>query len=76
MRGIHAALIVAFACGAAVAAQAPAERIDFAEFQKLNAAGKVLVVDVPDPSSPTALDWTKPRAPVRCSSSSSSAPRT
>jgi rhodanese-related sulfurtransferase len=51
MRGIHAALIVAFACGAAVAAQAPAERIDFVEFQKLNAAGKVLVVDVRDESS-------------------------
>jgi rhodanese-related sulfurtransferase len=47
-RRIATAVLLAFACVAAAAAQGMAERIEFADFQKLNAAGKVLVVDVRD----------------------------
>lgn len=50
-RRIVTAVLLAFACVAAAAAQGGAERIDFAEFEKLNAAGKVLVVDVRDEQS-------------------------
>jgi rhodanese-related sulfurtransferase len=48
---IRLAAFVVLACAAAVAAQEPAQRIEFAEFEKLNAAGKVLVVDVRDEQS-------------------------
>ena len=50
MRSIRVALFAVFACAAAIVAQ-EIPRIPFAEFQKLNAAGKVLVVDVRDEGS-------------------------
>jgi rhodanese-related sulfurtransferase len=50
MRSIRVALLVVLASGAAIAAQEP-QRIPFAEFQQLNAEGKVLVVDVRDEGS-------------------------
>lgn len=51
-RRIAIAVVLAFACAAAAGAQeAVAERIEFDEFQKLNTAGKVLVVDVRDEHS-------------------------
>ena len=50
-RRLATAVLVAFTCVAAVAAQRAAERIELAEFQKLHAAKKVLVVDVRDEGS-------------------------
>lgn len=50
-RPLATAVLVAFACVAAVAAQYAAERIEFAAFQKLYAAKNVLVVDVRDEAS-------------------------
>jgi rhodanese-related sulfurtransferase len=50
-RRLAIAVLVAFACVGAPAAQQAAERIEIAEFQKLHAAKKVLVVDVRDEGS-------------------------
>jgi rhodanese-related sulfurtransferase len=50
-RRLTTAVLVAFACVAAAAAQHAAGRIEFAEFQKLYAEKKVLVVDVRDEGS-------------------------
>jgi rhodanese-related sulfurtransferase len=50
-RRLAAAVFVAFACVAGAAAQIAAERIAFADFQKLYAENKVLVVDVRDEAS-------------------------
>lgn len=50
MTRIHVAVLFALTSVAAVAAEQP-ERIDFATFQKLHAADKVLVVDVRDEDS-------------------------
>jgi rhodanese-related sulfurtransferase len=50
-RPLATAVLVAFACVAAVTAQYAAERIEFADFQKLYAAKNVLVVDVRDEAS-------------------------
>jgi rhodanese-related sulfurtransferase len=48
---IATAVLLVLASAAVAAAQYGAQRIEFADFQKLHAAGKVLVVDVRDEDS-------------------------
>jgi rhodanese-related sulfurtransferase len=50
-RRITTALLLILVGAAAAAAQYAPQRIEFADFQKLHAAGKVLVVDVRDEAS-------------------------
>jgi phage shock protein E len=50
-RRIAIVLLVACACVAAAAAQYGVPRVEFADFQNLHAAGKILVVDVRDEDS-------------------------
>ena len=50
MRSIRVAVLVALTCGAVLLAQ-EAARMPMAEFKKLHAADKVLVVDVRDEGS-------------------------